>query len=272
MPFLDRDGLTFHFRELGDGLRFVFQHGLGGDLEQPFGVYRPAAGVRLIGFDMRGHGQTRPLGDVDKLTIAVLADDLAALLDHLQVEHAVIGGISLGSAVAVKFAFTQPGRVLGLVLSRPAWLDRPLPDNVRLYATIASLLRELGPKEGAERFRSSPEFQAMESISPDCARSLLGQFENPRAVECAARLERLAADRPCDDLAEYSSIAVPALILGNHQDPIHPWFLAARLAQLIPQAELREITPKSVSVDRHAADVQAAIDGFLMNRFPPAKG
>jgi len=253
-------------------LPFVFQHGLGGDLEQPFGVYRPALGVRLIGFDMRGHGQTRPLGDINKLTIAVLADDLAAILDHLQIEHAVIGGISLGSAVAVKFAFTHPERVLGLILSRPAWLDWPLPDNVSLYAMIAGLLRQLGPKDGVERFRLSPEFQAMESTSPDCARSLLGQFENPRAVECVARLERIASDRLCDDLAEYSSITVPALILGNHQDPIHPWFLAARLAQLIPGGELREITPKSVSTDQHAADVQVAIDGFLTKRFLSGKG
>ena len=71
MPFFDRDGLRFHYRDEGDGLPFVFQHGLGGDLSQPFGVYRPAAGVRLIGFDFRGHGETRPLGDVAKLTIAM---------------------------------------------------------------------------------------------------------------------------------------------------------------------------------------------------------
>jgi pimeloyl-ACP methyl ester carboxylesterase len=272
MPFFDREGSSFRFREESDGLPFVFQHGLGGDLDQPFGVYRPATGVRLIGFDMRGHGETRPLGDVNKLTIADLADDLAALLDHLEISQAVIGGISLGSAVAVKFALTHPGRVLGLVLSRPAWLDRPLPENVRLYAMIANFLREFGTKDGVERFRLSPEFEAMESSSPDCARSLLGQFESPRALECVARLERLASDRLCDDLTAYSSILVPALILGNHQDPIHPWFLAARLAQIIPAAEMREITPKSVSIDRHAADVQLAVDGFLTNRFLPGKG
>ena len=40
---------------------------------------------------------------------------------------------------------------------------------------------------------------------------------------------------------------VPTLILGNQQDPIHPWTIAETLAQLIPGAELREVTPKSVS-------------------------
>ena len=57
----------------------------------------------------------------------------------LRLEQAVVGGISLGSAVAVNTALRYPERVLGLVLSRPAWIDRPLPENVRLYSTIAEL-------------------------------------------------------------------------------------------------------------------------------------
>jgi pimeloyl-ACP methyl ester carboxylesterase len=263
MPFFDRDGLRFHYREEGDGLPFVFQHGLGGDLSQPFGVYRPAAGVRLIAFDFRGHGETRPLGDVAKLTMADLADDLVSLLDHLRIERAVVGGISLGSAVAVNTALRYAERVIGLVLSRPAWIDKPLPENVKLYSMIAGLLQSVGATEGLDRLRRTAEFQAMEGQSPDCAKSLVGQFEQPRAEECAARLERLIADTPCPDRAKYQTIKLPALVLGNHQDPIHPWGLAVTLAGLIPGAELCEITPKSVSLERHAADVQRAVDMFF---------
>ncbi|MFI5456996.1 MAG: alpha/beta fold hydrolase [Isosphaerales bacterium] len=267
MPSFTHDDLCFRYRDEGCGLPFVLQHGLGGDLNQPFGLYRPAARVRLIAFDMRGHGETRPLGDVDKLTIDTLADDLIALWDYLRIEQGVVGGISLGSAVAANVALRYPERVLGLVLSRPAWIDRPVPENVDRYATIARLIRELGPKEGLERFRTTPEFQAIERESPDCARSLEGQFEHPRAEECVSRLERLAADTPCHDRALYRNLRVPTLILGNHQDPIHPWALATSLRQLIPNSELREITPKSVSLDRHAADVQRAIDDFLTRHF-----
>ena len=266
MPFFDREGLRFHYREEGDGLPFVFQHGLGGDLSQPCGVYRPTAGVRLIGFDFRGHGETRPLGDAGKLTIASLADDLVALLDHLRVERAVIGGISLGSAVTINTALRYPERVLGLVLSRPAWIDKPLPANVRLYSMIADLLQRVGAKEGLARLRQTPEFQAMERESPDCAKSLVGQFEQPRAEECAARLANLIVDTPCPDRSMYRTINVPTLVLGNQQDPIHPWELAKTLAGLIPGALLCEITPKSVSLEQHAADVQKAIDGFFMGR------
>jgi len=267
MPPFERDGLRFHYHDQGSGLPFVFQHGLGGDLNQPVGLYRPAAGVRLIALDMRAHGETRPLGDVDRLTIANLADDLIGLWDHLEIEQGVVGGISLGAAVAANVALRYSDRVLGLVLVRPAWIDRPVPENVQLYATIARLIRGLGPKEGLEEFRNSPEYGAMERESPDCARSLIGQFEHARAAECVARLERLARDTPCPDRALYRNLQVPTLVLGNRQDPIHPWPLSETLSQLIPGAELREITPKSVNLDGHAADVQLAIDDFLTRHF-----
>jgi pimeloyl-ACP methyl ester carboxylesterase len=267
MPFFDRDGVRFHFRETGQGLPFVFQHGLGGELNQPFGLYRPISGVRMIACDMRGHGETRPLGDLDKLTISALADDLVALLDHLGIKKLILGGISLGAAVTVNVALRFPERVLGLVLTRPAWVDRPLTENVNLYGTIARLLRDLGPKEGLDHFRSTSVFQTMDREAPDCARSLIGQFEQPRAEECVARLERLPGDTPCPERADYRKIGVPTLILGNRHDPIHPLTIAETLAQVIPSAELREVTPKSVSVETHSVDIQRALDAFLLSRF-----
>jgi pimeloyl-ACP methyl ester carboxylesterase len=259
--------LSFHVRDERTGLPFVFQHGLGGDVNQAFGLYPPRAGVRLIGFDMRGHGETRPLSDVAKLRIATFADDLVGLMDHLGIDRAVMGGISLGAAVAVNGALRFPERVMGLVLVRPAWIDHPLPENVSRYGTIASLLRELGPDKGLARFRGTPEFRQMERESPDCARSLGAQFEHPRALECVARLERLASDSPCLDRTLYDKIRVPTLVIGNRRDPIHPWALAGELARLIAGAELVEVTPKSVSLDRHAADVREAVDPFLTRSF-----
>jgi pimeloyl-ACP methyl ester carboxylesterase len=271
MPVFEHDCLGFYFRDVGHGLPFVFQHGLGGDVNQPLGLYRPVAGVRLIAFDVRGHGDTRPLGDPSKLTIATIADDLIGLMNHLGIERAIVGGISLGAAVAVNVALRYPERALGLVLVRPAWIDRPLPENVAIYTAIARLLRERGPQEGLAEFRSSPEYLAMERESPDCARSFIGQFEQPRAAECVARLERLIADSPCAERASYGNLKIPTLVLGNRQDPIHPWPLAEELSKLIPGAELYGLTPKSVSLDRHAADVQRAIDDFLTHHFPSSR-
>jgi pimeloyl-ACP methyl ester carboxylesterase len=277
MSQFTRDGITFHYRDTGDGTPFVFQHGLGGDVSQPLSLYRSGPGIRLIAFDVRAHGKTYPLGDVEKLNIGALAADLTALLDHLKIPAAVVGGISLGSAVAARVALQFPARVLGLVLSRPAWIESPVPENVRIYALIASLIRQWGAAQGLEQFKSTPEYQIMVQISPDCAQSLCGQFEQPRAEEFVARLERLAADTPVQNRDDYRAIRMPTLILGNLQDPIHPWSLAEGLAQLIPGAMLRELTPKSVSAQAHAADVQRALDAFLIeftpsaNRFGPSR-
>jgi pimeloyl-ACP methyl ester carboxylesterase len=272
MTLFLRDGIQFRYEDDGEGLPFVFQHGLGGDASQPLGLYRPAAGVRLIAFDVRGHGETRPLGAIDKLTIANLADDLVALVDHLGLNKIVLGGISLGAAIAVNVALRYPERVRGLVLVRPAWIDKPLEHNVALYTSIARAIREQGPVEGLKAFRKSSAFATLESESPDCARSVVLQFDQPRAQECVARLERLIVDTPCSDRSAYAKLNVPALVLGNRLDPIHPWTLAQELSELIPGAILREVTPKSFSLDDHAADVRCAIDRFFDRRFLPPEG
>lgn len=56
------DGIHFHYRDEGEGIPFLFQHGLGADLTQPFSIFRPPAGIRLIAFDARAHGKTTPIG------------------------------------------------------------------------------------------------------------------------------------------------------------------------------------------------------------------
>lgn len=262
MPFFDHDGLRFHYREAGSGVPFVFQHGLGGDVSQPFGLFPPPPGVRLLAFDCRAHGETRPLGDPEKIGIAPFAEDLAAFLDHLGISRAVIGGISMGAALAVRFALRRPARVQGLVLSRPAWLEGPLPARP-LYAQMARLIREDGARRGLELFKQSPEYADILRQSPDAAQSLALQFEHPRAEETVVKFERIPADAPTSDLRDLARIAVPTLVLANRQDPIHPFEFGEALARAIPGATFREIAPKSVSLVRHALDVQAAIKDFL---------
>jgi pimeloyl-ACP methyl ester carboxylesterase len=268
MPEFLSDGLVFHYRESGTGTPFVFQHGLGGDLNQPFGLLDPLPGTRLIAFDFRGHGLTRPMGPIETLRIDAFADDLAALLDHLDLARAIVGGISLGAAVALNFGLRYPDRVMGLVLSRPAWLYEPFPENTRVYPRIARLIRDHGAIEGRERFLRTPEYQSIREQSEDAARSLIGQFESPRAEDAVARLERLPRDAPCRDRELWPTIRVPTLVLGNRQDPIHPHEFASELSRTIPQARFAELTPKSVSVERHGDDVRNAIGGFLTQHFP----
>jgi pimeloyl-ACP methyl ester carboxylesterase len=272
MATFERDGIVFHYLDVGQGTPFVFQHGIGGDVRQPAGLLRPPQGIRLLCLDTRGHGQTQPLGDPSALTFDVFGDDLVAWLDHLGVDRAIIGGISMGAGVALNVAVRYPQRVAGLVLSRPAWLDGPMPaENVARYATIARLLRAVpaaGDPDQALRcavaeFEASDDYQNLLARSPDTAQSLRGQFTNERAVDAVARLERLPADRPLADLRAASAIQVPALVLGHQQDPIHRFAFGEALAGAIPGARLVELTPKSIARERHAAEVQGYLEAFL---------
>jgi len=267
MPSFSHDGLSFNYLDVGEGTPFVFQHGLGGDVNQPFKLFVPPPGFRLLAFDCRAHGETRPLGDETRIGLAPFVDDLLVFLDHLQIEKTVVGGISMGSAIALNFTLRYPQRVLGLVLSRPAWLKTPPPENIRLCELIAGLIRQYGAAGAKERFVESPEYAALLRNWPEVAASLLRQFDHPRATETVIKIERIPHDSPLNSLDELKTIRVPTLVLASRQDPIHPFEYGQILAQTIPGAVFRELTAKAVSPERHAVDVQTYIESFLKEHF-----
>jgi len=273
MPVFERDGLDFHYLDNGEpsGRPFVFQHGLGGDVSQPAGVFSPPLGIRLLSLDCCGHGGTYPLGDAQKLSFSSFADDVVALMDHLGLERAVVGGISMGAGVALNLALRYPRRVAGLVLSRPAWLDSPMPGNLKAYPVIARLLREHGAEQGRELFEGTEEYAELERAAPRAGRSLASsQFGRSRAREFAAVLESLAGDAPGRDRAQWREVRAPALVLASRLDPTHPHSYAEILARTLPSAQFAELTPKIEDEGRHAADAQVAIAGFLGRVFSPA--
>ncbi|MBI3850358.1 MAG: alpha/beta hydrolase [Verrucomicrobia bacterium] len=267
MAIFEHDGLNFHYLDIGNGTPFFFQHGLGGDVNQTFGLFHPPPGIRLITLDCRAHGETWPVGDPEKISIATFANDLRALMDHLQIQHAIVGGISMGAAVAQNFVLRFPERVMGLILSRPAWVDRPNPENVAVFSQIAQLIRAHGAKRGHEMFVQTETYQNIRSRFPDTANSLLTQFNHPRAEETVVKLERIPNDAPSRDVGELGKIRVPTLVLANRQDPIHPFEYGEILARAIPNAEFKELTSKSMSLERHELEVQQYIEGFLKMHF-----
>ena len=266
MPVFEHDGIRFNYRESGNGLPFIFQHGLTADLTQTFGVFTPPAGVRMIGFDCRNHGLTRPYTN-ERVGLAAFADDLAGLMDHLNIERAVIGGISMGSAIALNFALRNASRVMALVISRPAWLEGPLPQNVEIYRTIAGLIVQHGPQAAQAIFKESSLYGSTLRDSPAVAGTLLNAFNLPDIEHRIVLLDRIPRDQPYASLGELAALRVPTLVLANRQDPVHPYEVGEAIAAAIPGAEFMELTAKSVSPDQHNADVQRCIEGFLKRRF-----
>lgn len=263
MPTFNRDQITFHYLDRGSGFPFVFQHGLGGDVQAPLEVYRAQPGIRYLSMDARGHGATRPLGDPAQLRFDTLGDDVVALLDHLGLKEAVVGGISMGAGTALNLALRHPQRVRGLVLVRPAWLDRPLPANLEVMDEMGSLMEQYGAQEGRVRFLQSPRYAAVYAAAPSAAEALLVQFDNPRADETAAKYRAIVGDAPNRSRDEWAQISVPALVIASAVDPTHPLEFGQALAAGLPQAQFVEVTPKAVDKERYQRAVQEAIAAYL---------
>lgn len=121
MPFLTLDDIKLHYREDGDadGAPVVFANSLGTNLHlwDPILQLLPK-GLRIIRYDMRGHGQT----DVPKppYTMGAMVRDVEQLMDHLEVKDALFVGLSVGGLVAQGIATKRMDLVRSMVLSNTA--------------------------------------------------------------------------------------------------------------------------------------------------------
>lgn len=263
MFFFERDHIQFHYIDTGEGKPFIFLHGLGGDMQQTAEVFEAQAGIRFISMECRGHGETRPVGRAEGYSFDSFGDDVVALMDHLKVEKAALGGISMGAGVSLNVAIRYPERVNKLILSRPAWLDEPLPENLRVMQEIAGYIQRFGAQEGIGLFRQTEHYLKIQHEAPDVGQSLLRQFTQPRAAETVIKLERMPADVPYRDRKALGRIGVPTLVLGNDIDPLHPAGMAETLAQAIPGARLEWLTSKSLDKARHVQEAKSLIGAFL---------
>lgn len=260
--FFTADGCRLAYEDVGEGQPVLWQHGLGANRAQPAEVFPPLPGWRRITLECRGHGAS-DLGDPAQLTIAQFAEDALALLDHLQIESAVVGGISLGAAIALRLAALYPGRVRSLVLARPAWVAGPSLASQAAYHEVAELMRVHGPEEGARRFEHSAHLRRIEPVAPDNAVSLRWFFTRPRPETTIALLSRIPLDWPGIAQDALQRIEAPTLVIGNDPDDAHPLAYAQQLAVLLPHTGLCQITSKSVNRSAHVAEFRQVLSGFL---------
>lgn len=263
MPFFHSHGIDFYFETTGSGPPVVICHGLTGDLTAPKELVGSLPEHQLILFDSRAHGLTRPLGDECDLTFSQFARDLQGLLDHLSIDQAVIGGISMGAGIATRFALHAPERFRGLVLIRPAWLTKPFPVNLDLPVLVARLFEEHGPARWQSYFDQHQLVQRIKAQEPSLVDTMRSQFDSTLAVERRARLTRIPGDCPHTDWRELSSLAAPAIVIGCENDWLHPLTIAETWASRLPNAELRQAATKSVDFPQHARDVRGYLNAFL---------
>jgi pimeloyl-ACP methyl ester carboxylesterase len=263
MSTFERDGLQFNYEEYGSGVPLIFSHGLGGNLALVRELFGPMEGVRIVLYDNRGHGLTSGAGDPNKLTFATMADDMAAVLDHLSIKSAVIGGESMGAGISLQFWKRHKQRVRGLILSRPAWLNDPYPPNLAILGTAARFIEEFGHEHAPSQFAQCSEFLRLKATNPETANSLLSRLQGP--ANLALVLKTIPASVPFESFEELREVNTPTLVIANRGDPLHPYECAERLAGAIPGATLQEIPSKNESVEEHRKLFRRRVLEFIVS-------
>jgi pimeloyl-ACP methyl ester carboxylesterase len=248
--------------ETGDGKPFVFQHGLCGTASQPAEVFPAGIGWRCVTLECRGHGLSES-GNPEEYSIARFSDDLASFINSLNEGPALVGGISMGAAIALRVAITHPELINGLVVARPAWVERSAPENLTPNRLVADLLSTYEPAEALSRFLASPTTAILEREAPDNLASLIKFFDGTRASENQALLSAIANDGPGLSRNSIAGLECRTLVIGHARDAIHPLEMARDIANLIPRAQFVEITPKADSPENYRKDFQGALRRFM---------
>jgi pimeloyl-ACP methyl ester carboxylesterase len=264
---ISRDDATLAVFDSDVGFPVVFQHGLGGDGAQVAENFPDDPAIRRLTVECRAQGRSTP-GSIRPFSIAMFADDVLAACDARGIDRFVVGGISMGAAIALRIAARHPGRVAGLVLARPAWLFDSGPDNMRSYGEVAALMRTLPREAARDAFSRSETAETLRRDAPDNLASLLKFFDRPDPAVTADLLGAIAADGPGVTEAEAAALSAPTLVIGHGVDHAHPLGYAQRLAATIPGAHLVEIAPKATDKPRHIAEFRSALESFLRAILP----
>lgn len=227
--------------DAGQGQAVVFVHG---GLSDHRGALFRLAGLtrhcRLICPDLRGSGRSVYAGP---LSWDKLADDVAALLAHLGIEKAIVGGTSMGSAVALRFALRHPGLLRGLILMSPVYpgADRPLAEPALLAMRAMGEAGERTLRHGVSALR--PLFDGLPEPVRGVALEMMFGFD---AASVAATTQFLAScEQPMRSLRELAAIEVPVMVLPG-TDPQHPAELATWYAEHLRYVALVEQTDPKV--------------------------
>ena len=195
------------------------------------------AGHRVLTIDLLGHGGSSRPAATEMCSTASYADQVIAVLDHLHVARAVIGGTSLGANVSLEVACRHPERVAGLVIEMPV-LDNAL---VAAAATFTPLLALLSVAARPLRLLTSPTRRVPRRGLPGVVAMAFDVATQP-PDGAAGVLRGLLFGRTAPTHGDRIRITAPTLVIGHARDPIHPFSDADMLAREVPGARLLRAT------------------------------
>ncbi len=219
--FTTTDGVGIYYEEHGRGRPVLLAYGIGGNA----GMWQPnvpalARHCRLVLWEPRGHARSDSPEDPTRVTFDHWVLDVRDLLDHLTLERAVVGGLSLGGGIATRFALAEPHRVEALiVVDSSSAAGLPLtPDNLVMRARSIQVVLERGMDAMAEfAIASNPNVSGRLKLDPAARAEVFAMYRVLTPVGYANALRALLAmDYIHERLPE---IAAPTLLVCGDEDP-----------------------------------------------------
>ncbi len=219
----------------GEGPATVLMPGLllSQKMQAPLARTLARHGNQVITFDPLGHGASDRPRQMWRYSIPEFARQALALLDHLELDRAIVGGTSLGANVSLELAATSPERLRGLIIEMPA-LDNAIPACAAAFTPLLFALTFGEPvtKVVARAVAALPRSRAPFLI--ELALDAAAQDPGPSG----AVLQGILFGRTAPDHLVRLTIETPALVIGHRRDPIHPFSDADRLAAELPNGQL----------------------------------
>jgi pimeloyl-ACP methyl ester carboxylesterase len=227
-------GHRIAFADYGEGERtLVLVHGLlmNRHMYDNLAPEMASRGHRVITVDLLGHGSSDKPVDMRAYNMSAFADQVAALIDHLELDPPVVGGTSLGANVSLEMATRHPRAARGLFIEMPV-LDNALVAAGLIFLPILVALRVGKPvlRGVAALTNRVPRSNVLLDILLDWTR------RPPEASE--AVLEGLFFGRTAPPREERELISLPALVIGHPADPLHPFTDSDMLVEELPGGRL----------------------------------
>ncbi|MBP8306778.1 MAG: alpha/beta fold hydrolase [Burkholderiaceae bacterium] len=204
MPLLDRDGVRIHYEVHGKGPVVLLSHGYSATSQMWRGqIAALSKDHTLVTWDMRGHGGSDSPDDPARYSAEATVDDMAALLDTVGAERAVIGGLSLGGYMSLMFHAKYPQRVRALLIldTGPGFRKDEARNGWNQQAART-----------AERF----EEEGMAKVNALKETSTGGTHRSATGLALAAR--GMLAQRDATVIESLPGIRVPSLIVVGADD------------------------------------------------------
>lgn len=256
----DSYGVRLYYEIHGHGPRvLVFMHGIlmDSNMNRRLAADLAALGHRVVLLDLPGHGLSEKPRRASYHRIDTYGRHVVALLDHLGIDQAVIGGVSLGGNVSLMAAAQNPHRVKGLIVEMPV-LEWALPAAALTFTPLLLAVHFARPVLE----RTSTFFRWLPRTGNGPIDSFLDGLSN-RPRETAAVLHGILAGPIAPTVGQRASMDIPALVIGHQVDRLHPFHDAEQLTRRLPRAKLLEAR-SILELRMHPERITTAIDRFLV--------